>query len=92
MNVVKFKSTPDNFRKEKNGSKQCTVRVFDDPEDPRKVLLDAWINGNISDLGVMIENTEFQSFQDVYYDATDVSKLPVFGAGDVYIISWKWVA
>lgn len=80
--TVRFKSTPDNFEKEKSGRKSNTVRNFRDYEyDPRERVLKDFMRGRC-ELAIEIENTEtYEVFLRV---VTDVTWWQGF-----YIISWR---
>jgi hypothetical protein len=85
MKTIKFKSTPENFRKEYIGIKPNTVRKFNhekDKEDVRFQILEDFINLRWNRLTIEIENTEtWEIFERV---VTDVTKFDNY-----YIISWK---
>lgn len=93
MQRVTFKSTPENFRKEAIGLKQCTVRYFDNDTDERKKLLDAYVNGDIAFLEIYIESKgEDTATMFTRFLITDVTILCVQNLGTVYIISWNFHA
>lgn len=79
---ISFKSLPVHYNKEKNGFKSNTVRIFNKPlEDVRELILLQYIEGEIKDLDIVIENTDTQeTFKRNVLDVT-------FYNG-VYIISW----
>lgn len=81
MKEIVFKSTPENYAKEKSGIKRYTVRKRD--TDERFDRLKEWVEGNHTYLLVGIVNTKTK--EDISYEVTDVSKLD-----DYYIISWRF--
>ena len=80
---VHFKSTPQMWNKEKLGIKKNTIRKFDDPQDKRKEILHAYMEGRVEKLQIILTNT---ATDEVFRrTATDVSK---FFEEEIYIISW----
>ncbi|KDE68982.1 hypothetical protein MWG07_09210 [Fusobacterium necrophorum] len=83
--VVRFKSYPKFFEKEKSGLKCNTVRVFDTYDDRIKFLYNVFSEKE-KDVFIEIENTETkEKFQRVI---SDVSTFKI-GNEEVYIISWR---
>ena len=79
--IIRFKSTPQNFRKEFLGLKKNTVRKCDDVNDKRFILLNEWIEGKSTKLIITIEETTTQEiFMKWVTDVTIYEGL--------YIISW----
>lgn len=79
-NIVRFRSTPENYEKEKDGRKPNTVRILSQ-EDPRRKVLAAW--HPLARLDVVIENTETAEIF-VRDDVTDVTYF-----NHNWIISWR---
>lgn len=84
MKDIKFKSTPENYRKEYLGLKPNTVRKFDTEKrkNSREKALNEWINNKITNLSITIINTE--TGESLSREVKDVTKWNGF-----YIISWK---
>ncbi|GLI57766.1 hypothetical protein PM10SUCC1_32800 [Propionigenium maris DSM 9537] len=81
VGVVKFKSAPEFYHKEKNGIKNNTVRLRD--LDERFNILDDYIAGKIDRLVVKIflATMDYELFQRV---VKDVSKYE-----GIYVITWE---
>ncbi|MGV9142027.1 MAG: hypothetical protein ACOC1X_03725 [Promethearchaeota archaeon] len=81
--ILKFKSTPENYEKEKSGLKPNTVRKFGYfEEDKRESILIDYMNDKINNLGILIVNSETgDSFVRTIKDVTKWK-------GE-YIISWE---
>jgi len=85
MNLLKFKSTPEMYEKEKSGRKPNTARVFptflSEKDAERFDLLEGWQQGH-RNLQIQITNTRTaQSFK---RKVTDVTYWQ-----DIWLISWK---
>src|SRR3990167_6176160 len=80
-NIIKFKSAPENWKKEFSGIKNNTIRKQDRVSDERFRLIKKFMNKNIDKLYIKIENTETgEIFK------REVSDVTVFQ--DWYLISW----
>ena len=80
--TIKFKSIPENWRKEYLNLKCNTIRKFDNDTDIRLQILNAFINGIWTLINIEIENTETHEI--FTRRITDVTKWE-----DYYIISWS---
>jgi len=76
---IKFKSTPENWIKESNGSKRNTLRKKD--LDERFMVLDSFKDKYNPAIQIIIENTE--THKTFKRTVLDVTKFEGF-----YIISW----
>ena len=79
---IRFKSTPENFRKECIGIKNNTIRTFKEKGDERQEILDDFINGKWTFVDVYIENSV--TGEEFGIEVVDVTKYMEW-----YIISWK---
>ena len=71
MEEVRFKSTPDNWNKEKLGIKNNTVRYIDDDSRFNKIYAHSKDSLNGADLVIIIENTETgETFERKVIDVT----------------------
>lgn len=78
--VVEFKSTPKFYEKEKDGTKNNTIRRFDDSNDVRFEILRNW-NGPDDSHWIVIKNTKTgETFKRL------ISDVSVWG--DEYLITW----
>ena len=85
--TIRFKSTPEHFRKEYLGLKLNTVRKSD--SDLRFNVLDEFIANKLDLLIIEIENTETGEF--FFRKVTNVTKFSTTNFEDYYIISWGYV-
>ena len=83
MKTIRFKSTPNNYRKEYLGIKPCTVRVFKLlTKDLRLNMLEEYIRGDLTNLNIEItNNTTQENFTREVIDITYYEER--------YIISWR---
>lgn len=79
---IKFKSTPENWRKEYLGLKPNTVRKFSETDDIRKEILCDFMDGTWNLIDIEIENTKTSEV--FFRRITDVTIYDEF-----YIISWR---
>ena len=84
--TIRFKSTPDNWKKEYLGLKRNTIRIFikgytGEEEDIREEILKCFINGTCNLINIEIENTK--TMETFIRSITDVTKFENY-----YIISW----
>jgi len=79
--IIKLKSTQENYRKEYLGIKNNTLRKKD-MSDKRFILLSEFENGNINNLVIQITNTKTkETFNKIISDVTTYE--------DWVIISWR---
>ncbi len=76
---IKFRSNPENWRKEYLGLKPNTVRSFD--EDIRFEILNSFIDGTWNLIDIEIENTK--TTETFIRRITDITVIDTY-----YIISW----
>lgn len=82
--IVRFKSTPANWRKECLGIKPNTLRTFGGDIDNREILLRKFMLNSILTLDIEIENTETKkAFKRHIMDVTEYD--------NYYIISWEHI-
>lgn len=84
MKTIRFKSIPENWRKEYLGIKKNTVRVFnmdDDKDDIRFEILQRYVFNGEWLLNIEIENTETREV--FTREVTDVTLYQ-----NIFIISW----
>ena len=79
--TIRFKSTPENWRKEYLGLKCNTLRKFNDLEDIRKELCDNFKDNKLNLLSIEIKNTLTSEL--FTRKITDVTYYDGY-----YIISW----
>lgn len=81
MRTIKFKSIPENWRKEYLNLKRNTIRKWDDANDERFYILEDYLKGDLNLLTIEIENTKTGEI--FKREVTDVTKFEEW-----YIISW----
>ncbi len=79
--TIKFKSKPENWKKEYSGLKRNTTRIFNEGFDIRKEVLDDCIAGKWNLIDIEIENTKTTEIFTRH--VTDVTPFE-----NIYIISW----
>jgi len=82
MRTISCKSTKENYRKESLGLKKNTIRKFDD-DDQRKAICDSYINGEFTDISIIIINKDDLGKESFRKDVLDITKWE-----GIYIISW----
>lgn len=84
MVTIRFKSTPDNYRKEYLGLKNNTLRLEDGSQESRDVrfeICDDWIANRKTEVFIEISNTETNEY--FRRSVSDITRYK-----DWYIISW----
>lgn len=82
MKTIRFKSTPENYRKEYLGLKCNTVRKEKEKGDIRFEILNDFINFDLHELCIEIMCSD--NYEIFIRKVTDITKFD-----DYYIISWN---
>lgn len=87
MTIIKFKSTPENYKKEYYGLKNNTAR-FIESDDGRLKILHLFKNNELDDhLIILIENTKTGNYFDRI--VKDVTFYKHLDAPELTIITWE---